>query len=202
MKSKRGETPSIPVSRGEPVHLLVDSTGLRLCGPGEWLAEKHGTSRRQIWRKLHVGVDAEIGQILASELTANDVEDGSQIESLLDQITGSLACFTGDGAYDQAGLYGTVDQRHPEAQVVVPRRSTAVPSDMAESTPTQRPAPAKHRRTWPYGLAKEVRVYSTGSGGGVYEPFKASDWRCAALACGTPPCHRGRYRRSCAELHA
>ena len=53
----------------EPVHLLVDSTGLRLCGPGEWLIEKHGTRRRRSWRKLHIGVDAETGQILAAELT-------------------------------------------------------------------------------------------------------------------------------------
>ncbi|QRM33194.1 IS5 family transposase [Microvirga sp. VF16] len=127
-----------PVSRGEPVYLLVDSTGLRLCGSGEWLAEKHGTRRRRSWRKLHIGVDAETGQILATELTPHDVDDGSQIEPLLDQITGSLASLTGDGADDQAGVYGTVDQRHPEAQVVVPPRSTAVPSDMAESTPTQR----------------------------------------------------------------
>jgi Transposase DDE domain len=138
--SRRAETLEMPrpVSRGEPVHLLVDSTGLRLCGPGEWLAEKHGTRRRRSWRKLHIEVDAETGQILASELTANDVDDGSQIEPLLDQITGSLASFTGDGPYDQAGVYSTVDQRHPETQVVVLPRSTAVPSDMAESTPTQR----------------------------------------------------------------
>ena len=70
--SRRAETLEVPKpcpsSRG-PVHLLVDSTGLRLCGPGEWLIEKHGTRRRRSWRKLHIGVDAETGQILASELT-------------------------------------------------------------------------------------------------------------------------------------
>ena len=70
--SRRAETLEVPrpcpSSRG-PVHLLVDSTGLRLCGPGEWLIEKHGTQRRRSWRKLHIGVDAETGQILAAELT-------------------------------------------------------------------------------------------------------------------------------------
>ena len=90
--SRRAETLEVPrpcsSSRG-PVHLLVDSTGLRLCGPGEWLIEKHGTRRRRSWRKLHIGVDAETGQILASELTTHDVDDGSQVEPLLDQITGS-----------------------------------------------------------------------------------------------------------------
>jgi Transposase DDE domain len=77
--SRRAETLEVPrpISRVEPVHLLVDSTGLRLGGPGEWLVEKHGTRRRRSWRKLHIGVDAETGQILASELTSNDVDDGS-----------------------------------------------------------------------------------------------------------------------------
>src|SRR3954468_15829411 len=58
--SRRAETLEVPRPRSgtEPVHLLVDSTGLRLCGPGEWLIEKHGTRRRRSWRKLHVGVDA------------------------------------------------------------------------------------------------------------------------------------------------
>ncbi len=138
--SRRAETLEMPrpVSRGEPVHLLVDSTGLRLCGPGEWLIEKHGTRRRRAWRKLHIGVDAETGQILTSELTTSEVDDGSQVEPLLDQIPGPLASFIGDGAYDQAGIYATIAKRHPEADVIVPPRSTAVPSEMAESTSTQR----------------------------------------------------------------
>jgi hypothetical protein len=57
---------------------------------------------------------------------------------LLDQITGPLASFTGDGAYDQAGIYNTIVQRHPEADVIVPPRSTAVLSNDMESAPTQR----------------------------------------------------------------
>ena len=138
--SRRAETLEVPrlQSRTGPIHLLVDSTGLRLCGPGEWLIEKHGTQRRRAWRKLHIGVDAQTGEILASELTTSDVDDGSQVEPLLDQFAGPLASFTGDGAYDQAGIYSTVAKRHPEADVIVPPRSTAVPSDLAESAPTQR----------------------------------------------------------------
>jgi hypothetical protein len=139
--SRRAETLEVPrpcsSSRG-PVHLLVDSTGLRLCGPGEWLIEKHGTRRRRSWRKLHIGVDAETGQILASELTTSDVDDGTQVEPLLYQIPGPIASFTGDGAYDQEGVYVTVTQRHPDADVIIPPRSTAVPSEMAERAPTQR----------------------------------------------------------------
>jgi hypothetical protein len=139
--SRRAETLDVPKpcprSAG-PVHLLVDSTGLRLCGPGEWLIEKHGTRRRRSWRKLHIGVDADTGQILASELTSSDVDDGSQVEPLLDQITGQLASFIGDGAYDQTGVYDTVAKRHPEADVIVPPRSTAVLSEDGKTAPTQR----------------------------------------------------------------
>jgi hypothetical protein len=83
-------------------------------------------------------VDANTGQILASELTSSDVDDGAQVGPLLDQIAAPLASFTGDGAYDQAGVYSTVTQRHPEADVIVPPRATAVLSEDVETTPTQR----------------------------------------------------------------
>lgn len=139
--SRRAESLDVPnpcPSSREPVHLLVDSTGLRLCGPGEWLIEKHSTKRRRSWRKLHIGVDAETGQILASELTSSDVDDGSQVGTLLDQIPSPLGSFIGDGAYDQAGIYGTVGKRHPEADVIVPPRSTAVLSEDVAATSTQR----------------------------------------------------------------
>jgi hypothetical protein len=72
----------------EPVHLLVDSTGLKLCGAGEWVVEKHGTKTRRSWRKLHIGMDANTGDIVAAALTANDVDDASQVGPLLDQIEG------------------------------------------------------------------------------------------------------------------
>src|SRR3954463_13823220 len=77
--SRRAETLEVPRpkldSDAEPVHLLVDSTGLKLCGPGEWLIEKHGTRRRRAWRKMHIGVDADTGRIVASELTTHDGDD-------------------------------------------------------------------------------------------------------------------------------
>ncbi len=138
--SRRAETLAVvrPPSNGEPLHLLVDSTGLKLCGAGEWLVEKHGASRRRSWRKLHIGVDAGTGQIVAAALTTNDVDDGTQVGSLLDQIDGPIASFTADGAYDQDGVYGEIADRHPDAAVIVPPRSSAVPSKTAETAPTQR----------------------------------------------------------------
>jgi hypothetical protein len=120
------------------LHLLVDSTGLKLCGAGEWLIEKHSTRRRRSWKKLHLGVDANTGQIVASALTNKDVDDGAQVGSLLDQLTGSLSSFTGDGAYDQDGVYAGIIERYSEAAVVVPPRSTAVLSDTDARAPTQR----------------------------------------------------------------
>jgi hypothetical protein len=116
----------------------VDSTGLKLGGPGEWLVEKHGTKKRCAWRKLHLGVDAATGEILAAELTANDADDGAQIGPLLDQVGDAVASFTGDGAYDREDVHDAVAARHPEADVIVPTRAGAVPSATAETAPTQR----------------------------------------------------------------
>ena len=138
--SRRAATLEVPRSRSGsgPLHLLVDSTGLRLGGPGEWLVEKHGTKTRRAWRKLHLGVDAGTGRIEAVELTTSDADDGSRVGPLLDQLEGAVASLTGDGAYDREGVYGAVAERHPEAVVVVPPRRDAVPSGTAETAPTQR----------------------------------------------------------------
>src|SRR3954463_14533286 len=121
-----------------PMHRLVDSTGLKLIGAGEWLVEKHGAKRRRSWRKMHLGVDAETGRIVAATLTDRDEDDASQVGPLLDQVADPVASVTADGAYDQDGVYADVAERHPEAEVVVPPRATAVPSESAETAPTQR----------------------------------------------------------------
>jgi hypothetical protein len=170
--SRRAETLEVPRPRSgrnaEPVHLLVDSTGLKLCGPGEWLVEKHGTKARRSWRKLHLGRDADTGQIVAATLTTHDVDDGSQVGPLLDQVDGPIASFTGDGAYDQDGVYTGVAERHPEAAVIVPPRATAVPSRTAESQPTQRDRhlqliAERGRRAWQMasGYTKRARAEAT-----------------------------------------
>src|SRR4051794_2367451 len=143
--SRRAATLEVPRSRsgGGPLHLLVDSTGLKLGGPGEWLVEKHGTRTRRAWRKLHLGVDADTGRIEAVELTTSEVDDGSRVGPLLDQVGGAVASLTGDGAYDRGDVYDAVAERHPEAAVVVPPRKGAVPSAAAEAEPSQR---ARHLR--------------------------------------------------------
>jgi len=147
--SRRAATLEVPRpgnagAGGEPMHLLVDSTGLKLCGKGEWLLEKHGTATRRSWCMLHLGVDAGTGRIVASTLTPKNADDASQVDPLLDQVAKSVASFTADGAYDQDRVYAGVAERHPEAAVVVPPRANAVPSDTAESAPTQRDGHLQH----------------------------------------------------------
>ena len=122
----------------EPLHLLVDSTGLKLYGAGEWLVEKHGTKRRRSWRKMHLGVDADTGRIVAATLTDRDEDDAAQVGPLLDQVAAPVASVTADGAYDQESVYADVAERHPEAAIIVPPRATAVASQTAASAPTQR----------------------------------------------------------------
>ena len=87
---------------------------------------------------LHLATDADTGRIVASKLTTNDVDDGSQVGPLLDQIGGPVASFTADGAFDRDDVYTEVTTRYPEAEVIVPPRSSAVPSQTAETAPTPR----------------------------------------------------------------
>jgi hypothetical protein len=67
------------IDRAEPLHLLVDSTGLKIYGEGEWLDQKHGIRSRRRWRKLHIGVNANTHEIVAVELTPDDVGDVPEI---------------------------------------------------------------------------------------------------------------------------
>ncbi len=141
----RPSRPSVGAdAEAEPLHLLVDSTGLKLCGPGEWLIEKHGTRTRRSWRKLHLGIDADTGQIVAASLTAKEVDDGAEVGALLDQVDGAVATFIADGGYDQDSVSTAVAERHPEAAIIVPPRTAAVPSATAESAPTQRDRHLQH----------------------------------------------------------
>jgi hypothetical protein len=131
--SRRAQTlelPAQPCATGGSIHLLVDSSSLKLGGPGEWLVEKHGTRKRRSWRKLHIGFDAVTGRIVASILTERDVDDASQVEPLLDQIAEPVEVFM--------GVYTTLNERYPDAKVIVPPRGDAVLSAAADIEPTQR----------------------------------------------------------------
>ena len=123
-----------------PVHVVIDATGLKVHGAGEWLAETHGGRGKRSWRKLHLAVDPGTGEILASGLTTAGEGDASQVGPLLDQIAGPIASVTADGAYDGEPVYRAVAERQPDAPVavVIPPRATAVASPSADTAPSQR----------------------------------------------------------------
>jgi hypothetical protein len=112
-----------------PMHLVIDSTGLKLFGRGEWDEEKHGRARRS-WRKLHLAVDANTGEIVACVLTDNGADDAGEVPALLGQVEGEIASVTADGAYDGEPVYHAATSRQPDRppDVVIPPRSSAVAS--------------------------------------------------------------------------
>ena len=112
--------PRLPHQDSGGLHLIVDSTGLRLSGAGEWLSEKHGTIKRRAWRKLHIGLDAATGEIVCFDLTDKDVDDAGHIEALLQQIDRSLELLMGDGAYDAEGARKSVRNHSPSARYIAP----------------------------------------------------------------------------------
>ncbi len=123
-----------------PVHVVIDATGLKVYGAGEWLVEKHGERGTRTWRKLQLTVDPSTGEVLASELTTNDEGDASQVGPLLGQLSGLIASVTADGAYDGEPTYRAVAEHQPDppVAVIIPPRSTAVPRLAAGTIPSQR----------------------------------------------------------------
>ena len=108
-----------------PLHVVIDSTGLKVYGAGEWLADKHGRRAPRQYRKLHLAVDADSGQIVAVTLTGQDVDDPSQVAPLLEQIPSEIEQVTADGAYDGEPTYATIAARSPDIAVVIPPRATS-----------------------------------------------------------------------------
>ena len=121
------------IHRTEPLHLVVDSTGLKIYGEGEWLDAKHGSRSRRRWRKLHIGIDADTHDVVVAELTPDDVGEISTVTELLQQIDSRVATLTADGAYDGEAVYNAVAERHPGAAVIIPPRVTAVSIEASTS---------------------------------------------------------------------
>ncbi len=123
-----------------PVHVLIDATGLKVYGAGEWLVEKHGARSRREWRKLHLAIAPGSGEVLACELTRNDEGDAFQVAPLLTQISGPLGAVIADGVYDGKPTHQAVAPRQSASPVtvVIPPRSTAMPSDATGAMSSQR----------------------------------------------------------------
>ena len=124
--SRRQQTLDIQLPKrkpGEGVHLVVDSTGVKVFGEGEWKVRQHGYTKRRTWKKLHVGVDEATGEILAMAVTDNSVADHEALPGLLDQIDEPVKQVSADGAYDKRPAYDAI--RKQEAIATIPPRRSA-----------------------------------------------------------------------------
>jgi len=108
-----------------PLHLLIDSTGIKVEGEGEWNARKRGGQKRRVWRKIHIGIDEQTLEVRAVEVTSNDVGGAPMLPELLNQIPldREIASSTADGAYDTRKCHDAVAERG--AAAVIPPRKNA-----------------------------------------------------------------------------
>lgn len=125
--SRRGKTLKVKLPKKASGHLdiVMDSTGLKIYGEGEWKIRTHGKSKRRTWRKLHLGVDAESGEIQAAELTEAKVSDDSMVAPLLEQIDQPIDSLAADGAYDKRKVYDSLNKHAPNAKALIPPRKNA-----------------------------------------------------------------------------
>jgi hypothetical protein len=105
-------------------HVVIDSTGIKVYGQGEWKVRQHGVSKRHTWLKLHLAVDETTGEILAAVVSTNDWADSEILPELVEQIEDEIEQVSADGAYDTSDCYDTLTQRG--AKPVIPPRKNAV----------------------------------------------------------------------------
>mgnify|MGYP000977552136 CR=1 FL=1 len=138
--SKRGKDLKVklPKKSNQSINIVMDSTGLKIYGEGEWKVRMHGVSKRRTWRKLHVGANPEDGEIQAVLLTGNNVSDDQAVKELLGQIEQPIIDFAADGAYDKRKVYGSLNTHSPGVNILIP--------------------PRKNARIWKHGNTKSERL--------------------------------------------
>lgn len=138
--SKRGKKlkVNLPKNANQSLNIVMDSTGLKIYGEGEWKVRQHGVSKRRTWRKLHIGANPEDGEIQAALLTENSVSDDEAVKALLAQIEQEIDAFAADGAYDKRKVYDGVNEHSPNASILIP--------------------PRKNARIWQHGNTKAERL--------------------------------------------
>lgn len=153
-RNSKVEVPPIARMHDGPIHLVIDSTGLKMVGDGEWHAHKHKTSdKRRTWRKLHLGVDSD-GFIVASQLTESSVDDSSVGVTMIKEGGADIGRFTADGAYDTTAIYEALAATGaPELNIVIPPKRTATVTPRAAGSWHQRNEAIKRiakvgRRQW------------------------------------------------------
>ena len=142
--SRRGRGLSLParpkIKITDPVHLAIDSTGLKVFDEGEWLQSKYNVkAKRKRWRKLHLGLNLVTGDIVCSDLTLDDVGDPTVLPDLLNQIGTPVSRFIADGAYDGAPTSDLLKARFGEAvEIIIPPPKNAIPSPQSKCFPSLR----------------------------------------------------------------
>lgn len=129
---------------GGPLHLAIDSTGLKVHGEGEWKVRLHGKDKRRVWRKLHLAVDTRTGELHAHALTASAVHDGAELPGLLADVEGPVATVCADTAYDAFDIHAAILARGARP-VIPPRKGSAIhpPPGRADPPPTRGEAVAR-----------------------------------------------------------
>ena len=138
--SRRGKTLKVRLPKRSSGHLdiVMDSTGLKIYGEGEWKVRTHGKSKRRTWRKLHLSIDRKSGEIEAAALTEAGISDDAMAEPMLTQIEQPINSLAADGSYDKRRVYKSIHKRAPAAQVLIP--------------------PRKNARIWQHGNSKTERL--------------------------------------------
>jgi hypothetical protein len=116
---------ALPKKATGPLHLVLDSTGLKVYGEGEWKVRQHGYSKRRTWLKLHLAVDPRTHEIQAAMVTDPGVTDAETVPALLEQVENPVESAAGDGAYDRQEVYDALDRRSARA-LVPPRRDAKI----------------------------------------------------------------------------
>lgn len=129
---------NLPKKTSQRLNIVMDSTGLKIYGEGEWKVRQHGVSKRRTWRKLHIGANPEDGEIQAALLTENSVSDDQAVAGLLAQIEPEIEVFAADGAYDKRKVYDGVNEHSLDADILIP--------------------PRKNARIWQHGNTKAERL--------------------------------------------
>ena len=147
---------NLETSKKGPIHIVLDSTGLKVYGEGEWKVRQHGYSKRRIWRKLHLGVDEATGEIETELLTGAGVDDAEVTASLLKQTQAKIKQLSGDGAYDKEKVYKAAAAKGVEKITIPPRRDAVL---WEENGVEPHPRNENLRRIWEDGR-KEWKIES------------------------------------------
>ena len=107
------------------IDIVLDSTGLKVFGEGEWKVRKHGWSKHRTWRKFHIGIDPQTQEIIMEELTENNVTDEDAAIEMIETMDLNLNSFRGDGAYDKTKLRRKLSKRDIE-QIIPPQRNAVI----------------------------------------------------------------------------